>query len=296
MIQPDPGESRLVQRMAALGPTLRAARERMGASVAEAAAHTGIAARYIAGLESEQFDLLPARVYARAYLRNYADYLHLDPEPLLERLDDLWVEPEAPEVVPVSRPVSIPPIITGQMILVVAFLIILGVLIGYVYTQYSTFGFNQGSAIPTDITPVKPAVTSTAKVPTTTAGAPIAAGSTPATKPAPSTPAAGGEAAMQQPTAAPTATAPPPTNEMTLEIRVTQRAWMSVEVDGKEVLNATIEPGATHKWTAKERIFIWCGFAGGVRVIRNGVDEGPLGSGVVKTVWAAPNWKATPVN
>ncbi|MCL4532281.1 MAG: DUF4115 domain-containing protein [Actinobacteria bacterium] len=278
-----------MQRTASLGNILRAARERKGDSIHEAAAATGIAARYLAGLESEQFELLPARVYARAYLRSYAEYLALEPDPLVEQLDGLWIEPVAPEVIPVSRPLSIPPIITGQMLLIVAFLVLVGVLLGYVYSQYSSFMVNQPPSIARDATPSRPSPTTAAKSATSVPASPQA-------QPAPGQvgpPVLPEAAPPPQPTPTPVPAEP---KEMKIEIRVTQKAWMNVEVDGKEVLNATLSPGDRYSWTAKERVFIWSGFAGGVQIIRNGVDEGPLGSGVVKMLWTAPTWKATPVN
>lgn len=284
-----------MQRTASLGAVLRAARERKGDSIHEASAAVGIGARYLAGLESERFELLPARVYARVYLRSYAEYLDLDPDPLIEQLDELWVDPAAPQVIPVSRPLSIPPIITGQMLLIVVFLALVGVLLGYVYSQYSSFVLNQPPSTTTEATPSKPSSAAAAKA-TTPALAPVAQ---PSQAPAnPAEPAsATNPTTPPQPPAPPTATSPAvEPNEMKIEIRLTQKAWMNVEVDGKEVLNATLQPGERYSWTAKEKVFIWSGFAGGVQIIRNGVDEGPLGSGVVKMVWTAPTWKATPVN
>lgn len=55
-------------------------------SIEQVAADTRISARFIQALEEEQFEVLPAPVYVRGFLRSYANYLKMDPQPLLEEL------------------------------------------------------------------------------------------------------------------------------------------------------------------------------------------------------------------
>jgi cytoskeleton protein RodZ len=61
-----------------LGSSLREARVRRGVELAQVAAETHIRTRYLQALEEERFELLPGSVYARGFLRAYADYLGLD--------------------------------------------------------------------------------------------------------------------------------------------------------------------------------------------------------------------------
>lgn len=72
--------------MAGIGETLRSTRERRGISVEQVARDTRISLRFIEALEEEQFDELPAPVYVRGFLRSYANYLKVDPQPLLDQL------------------------------------------------------------------------------------------------------------------------------------------------------------------------------------------------------------------
>lgn len=72
--------------MAGIGETLRSTRERRGITVEQVAQDTRISLRFIEALEDEQFDELPAPVYVRGFLRSYANYLKLDPQPLLDQL------------------------------------------------------------------------------------------------------------------------------------------------------------------------------------------------------------------
>ncbi len=81
--------------MPAIGEPLRKARISLGVELEEVAATTAIHVRYLAALESESFDDFPGNAYARSFLREYATYLGLDPQPLLEELD-LQLEEDEP--------------------------------------------------------------------------------------------------------------------------------------------------------------------------------------------------------
>jgi cytoskeleton protein RodZ len=61
-----------------IGGTLREARTRSGLGLDDAAAATRIRVKYLAAFEDERFSALPEDVYARAFLRTYADFLGLD--------------------------------------------------------------------------------------------------------------------------------------------------------------------------------------------------------------------------
>lgn len=67
-----------------IGTTLRQARERRGVSLEGAAEATKIRAGYLGALEDERFETLPGPTYARGFLRTYASYLDLDPQPFID--------------------------------------------------------------------------------------------------------------------------------------------------------------------------------------------------------------------
>lgn len=71
------------------GHILREARENKGLTLAEAQDKTRINSRFLAALEQGNYDALPTPVHVRGFLRNYARYLGLDPQPLVERYE--WV-------------------------------------------------------------------------------------------------------------------------------------------------------------------------------------------------------------
>jgi len=66
-----------------LGETLQRARLSKGISFEEAERVTRISRKYLEALELENFSILPAPVFARGFLRSYADFLGLDPAELL---------------------------------------------------------------------------------------------------------------------------------------------------------------------------------------------------------------------
>jgi transcriptional regulator with XRE-family HTH domain len=83
-----------------IGNALRAVRERRGLELAEVERETRIRERYLAALEEERFELLPARAYAKGFLRVYADYLGLDGRLIVEEFNARFPEAEQPELAP----------------------------------------------------------------------------------------------------------------------------------------------------------------------------------------------------
>ncbi|HLF78208.1 MAG TPA: helix-turn-helix domain-containing protein [Dehalococcoidia bacterium] len=69
--------------MGELGNTLSRARRARGITVEDAERDTHVSRRYLQALESEDFSLFPAPVYARGFLRTYSRYLGLNPEELV---------------------------------------------------------------------------------------------------------------------------------------------------------------------------------------------------------------------
>jgi cytoskeleton protein RodZ len=79
-----------------VGQELHQAREARALSIDQAAAATRIRPHYIRALESGDFDALPSVAQARGFLRAYASYLGLDPDPLLDLLENKEPAPTSP--------------------------------------------------------------------------------------------------------------------------------------------------------------------------------------------------------
>ena len=69
--------------MSPLGETLRRARLERGITFEDAERVTRIPRKYLEALETENYGILPAPVFARGFLRSYSGYLGLDPGELL---------------------------------------------------------------------------------------------------------------------------------------------------------------------------------------------------------------------
>ncbi|TYO97862.1 helix-turn-helix domain-containing protein [Desulfallas thermosapovorans] len=78
-----------------IGEELRRARELMGASLSDVENETKIRTKYLAAMENDAFDVLPGKVYVKGFLRNYARFLGLDGEALV----NLYEEQFAPRSV-----------------------------------------------------------------------------------------------------------------------------------------------------------------------------------------------------
>jgi transcriptional regulator with XRE-family HTH domain len=99
----------------ALGSALRRERERRGISLDEIAARTKIAASLFDGLERGDLSRWPGGIFRRAFVRNYAQAVGLEPEPVLEAFLRACPEDEGgarPEVRP--GPGAVRPRVVGE--------------------------------------------------------------------------------------------------------------------------------------------------------------------------------------
>ena len=67
-----------------IGQKLESAREAKGVTVSEAGQATKILSKFISAMESDDFGVLSAPVYAKSFIKMYAQYLGLDARPLVD--------------------------------------------------------------------------------------------------------------------------------------------------------------------------------------------------------------------
>ncbi len=79
-----------------IGQKLEAARNAKGVTVSEAGRATKILSKFIEAMEADDFGALSAPVYAKSFIKMYAQYLGLDPQPLV----DDYVAQYAPKAKP----------------------------------------------------------------------------------------------------------------------------------------------------------------------------------------------------
>ena len=94
--------------MSELGQTLRTAREELGLSLEQVQEATKIRKQYLIAIEEGDYSALPGSFYVRAFVKNYAEAVGLNPEELLS-----YYKHELPSVPQTYRqsplPVSPPP-------------------------------------------------------------------------------------------------------------------------------------------------------------------------------------------
>lgn len=235
-----------------IGERLRNAREARGLTLAATETLTHIRALYLQALEDEQFDRLPATVYARGYLRTYAAAVSLDPDELMEAYPAAFSAPAQPLVpaFPAEVPIrpAVPPsrlrrlvmYVGGIVVLVLAILALIG------YQQLRQFAQPVPPPAPRPITVAEPAHP-------------------------PPPPAQPGEAP-----------APVPGTGVELVIQATGTSWVRVLADDEEIFQGLVHEGEVKAWRARERLTVRVGDMTAVSVLVNGQ---PVQSEARRRVW-----------
>lgn len=83
----------------ALGENLRLAREAKGQSISQVAEATRMMVQIVEDLERENFRRIAAPIYGRGFIKLYAEYLGLDPDPLLREFMEIYTGSRPPQVV-----------------------------------------------------------------------------------------------------------------------------------------------------------------------------------------------------
>ena len=78
--------------MESLGQKLRETREQYNFSIEQVARDTHISKQYLEALEQENFSVIPGETYIIGFLRNYAEYLSLNPEELVALYKNIQIQ------------------------------------------------------------------------------------------------------------------------------------------------------------------------------------------------------------
>lgn len=85
-----------------VGRTLKRSREERNLSLDEAARATKIRKDFLLAIEDDKLETLPGPVFARGFVRSYAEYLSLDAPALIARVSRSLEGKDAPHQVPGS--------------------------------------------------------------------------------------------------------------------------------------------------------------------------------------------------
>jgi cytoskeleton protein RodZ len=275
--------------MEEIGRKLRETREQLGLTLEEAERTIRIRSSLLGALERGEFDSLPSATQARGFLHNYAEFLGIDPEELLRQYDESKQPKHRRSLV--ARGSSKPagkkktksrtrmPSWFSTDIFVIA-TITLGVIIVLVWGGQKLFA-NFGSGDDTA------AVASSAD-----AISQPSAISTPS--PAVSVLAEATLLTTDDPTATPTLILNV-LDTVNLQVTAERESWVQVLVDGEEAFRGRMRAGEQFDYLGEERVELFTGNGGGIRVIFNGQNQGLMGyiGQVVIRVWT-PRGGQTP--
>jgi cytoskeletal protein RodZ len=296
-----------------IGHILREARENKGLTLEQVQERTRISVRYLSALESGRYDAVPTPVNARGFLRNYARFLGLDPQPLLDRFQALQgrdipipgadheITPDTPLIErqdqpffdPVNMEVNGKGFSSGgagatsgsmlQIVIIIALVIALALIANRFIPILFGSGGN-GSAIEeltSAVREVVAEVTGATPTPTLTPN-PAATSSSVSSVIVDGTEQPIVDTSRNNPGLAPT---PSPTrpplpatlDEIRLKLDILERTWVEVTIDGGIVYSGIAKAADTFEWTAQNEAKIVTGNAIGVYVTINDVALGRLG-------------------
>ena len=117
--------------MSPVGKELYETRKRQGKTLLEVEKATKIPSKYIQALENEQFELLPGGVYTKGFIRIYANYLGLDPYPLVEEYKRTYEKLPSYKEPKVSPLTPSPSQTRHRLILMLIFVLILVIVLAF---------------------------------------------------------------------------------------------------------------------------------------------------------------------
>ena len=267
---------------AEIGRFLEQKRKERGLSLEEVEQATKIRKRYLTGLEREDYAMLPDAVYAKGFLKTYANYLGLDGEALSRHLKSSRKPRRERGINYNTRPASDfeKPLITPSglrgtrkrtistsaiMTLIVAVLALAAV-IGTLYFVGRGVQASKEGDPPSGETPPRREQQNVAdreKAPEAESAKEDAVGSK-------------GRAGDDEGPAGAEQSAPPDTLQVLVNVRE-RPSWILIRTDGTAAYEQVAQPGFSKTFEAEQRLYIKSGDAGAVTVEINGQDAGALG-------------------
>lgn len=257
-----------------VGDILRSEREKQRLTIKDVENETSIRALYIEAIEKGDQKALPSEVYVKGFIRNYADFLHLDADALARqyREEIHGIEEAAPVVaaIPVAEGGEHGPFSSGsdfrervqkshrtQNILVTVGVI----LIAFIGSIYYFFGDEPAAK----------------QKPNSAASGGMIRQEPPAVRSSASSSKATVSPAAEPSMESATAAAASVNRGVEVSAKFTGRCWIQAVTDGKVVYEGTAEPNQTLSWKGADRIAVTVGNAGAVDIVYNGRSLGRLG-------------------
>jgi cytoskeleton protein RodZ len=227
------------------GEGLRRERELRGIELRDVAEATKISVRFLQALESDRVDVLPGGLFQRAFVRQYALYLGLDPERTVAE----YLFAFGGQSTPAPAVVSSTPFARVRIAYVVAFVLAAALALAAYFWPRGGSSDRQAAVT----APPTPPPATLEPMPSLRVYPPPSG--PPATVGAPATAAAG----------------------LVLDLQARQSCWVAVEADGVKVIDRVLAQGESQTLSAREKMVLSVGNAGGLSFKLNGRPGVTLG-------------------
>jgi len=293
--------------MSSIGETLRRERIRRNLDLDEISRELKISSRFLEAIEEERFERLPAGVFAKSFVRQYATLLGLDGEELASEVQQVLAPPAPvdsnnPDLAPIAE-IRVPRVeqwetvgdrrsrdwssaLPAAALVVVVMLVCSGV---YAFWQHARHPVTTtAQATPPPMTAVQPPVTAPAPVPqeqppVQAAAEPPKPEAQPQTEPgAPINPEPATVVQTPKPKPAPTpnneaARSANPNSPVRVQVTADEPVWVLARADGKYIFSGTLDTNQTRSVEGNEAVTLRLGNAGGVNITLNGKPIGAVG-------------------
>ncbi|HOJ00413.1 MAG TPA: DUF4115 domain-containing protein [Anaerolineaceae bacterium] len=262
-----------------VGSQMRRRREKLGLSLSDVEQFTRLRRIYVQAIEDGKFEDLPSSVQGRGMVANYAHFLEMDQDAVLnlyaegleaqrrEKLQEKWTTKEPGIRLSIQLPEKIrrflsPDLLLGSLVVVALFV--------FIFWGASQIFGDKSETAPTTAPSISEMLQSTT---TPTLALESTAGLTGTESDEPTALAMETQVATQPVAPIATANAAP----LQLYIVAQQRAWMRVTVDGNVEFEGRIIPGNAYTFSAQERILLLTGNGAALEAYFNQEYLGALG-------------------
>lgn len=263
--------------MSELGERLRQAREEQRLSLEQVAVETRILKHALIALEDGAYARLPGDVVTRGFIRNYAQYLSLSPEELIDIYRRERGSTERIKIVSATNP---PRIRSYGLPSLFGVFFVTMIVVGLAYVGLNAIGrIGNQSQDTVGLAPTSTIAPPTS-LPTLLPGPSSSLSETAITFPTRTPePIAGAALDLTTPAVGLTATANAP---IVVEVRIatqlgSESSWVRVQTDGNTTFEGVMRSGQRQVFQAQRRVLIRAGNPPDVLVTVNGLEQGPLG-------------------
>jgi cytoskeletal protein RodZ len=262
-----------------IGSSLKSQREKLGLSLEEVENQSYIPERYLQAIENGSLEELPSTVQGKGMLKNYAQFLGLDPEPLLlsyadvlqKRLSETRQKDPEPKT-PSTLQASIRRFFASPTILWVGVMLLIGLVT--IWSGWLVFG-SQGQDL--ESTSTIPGVADILLPTSTFTVTPINQETSPAEIELDITATPEIEDNQEDDLEATPTQVFTGNEKVQVQLVIVQRSWVRVTVDNAVAFEGRLLPGSVQLFGGELNIEVLTGNAGGVEVIYNQRDLGAMG-------------------